>query len=102
MPRNFFRRIEVAFPIEDGNLRERVIREILATSLADNVKARWLHSDGSYTRAARAKGEPPRRSQTEFIERTSTNGPPTKAAAKGRARYPRVKLVPSPFKPRAR
>ena len=32
MPRNFFRRIEVVFPIEDGNLRERVIREILAVT----------------------------------------------------------------------
>ena len=34
MPRNFFRRIEVVFPIEDGNLRERVISELLALPLA--------------------------------------------------------------------
>ena len=27
MPRNFFRRIEVVFPVEDGNLRERIISE---------------------------------------------------------------------------
>ena len=26
MPRNFFRRIEIVFPIEDGNLRERIRR----------------------------------------------------------------------------
>src|SRR5262249_5933939 len=27
MPRNFFRRIETAFPIEDGNLRDRIISQ---------------------------------------------------------------------------
>src|SRR5205814_3258547 len=31
MPRNFFRRIEIVFPIDDGNLRERVRTEILET-----------------------------------------------------------------------
>ena len=56
MPRNFFRRIELAFPIEDGILRERLISEVLALSLADNVKARFLQPDGSYRRAALAKG----------------------------------------------
>ena len=100
MPRNFFRRIEVSFPIEDGNLRERIIREILATSLADNSKSRFLRSNGSYARPTPAQGEPPRRSQAEFIVLTATNGPPPKASNKGRAQYPRVKLVPSPFKPR--
>jgi polyphosphate kinase len=29
MPRNFFRRIEVVFPVEDGNLRERIRGELL-------------------------------------------------------------------------
>src|SRR5688572_21562726 len=37
MPRNFFRRIEVLFPVEDGTLRERIITEILGISLSDNV-----------------------------------------------------------------
>src|SRR5262249_31066516 len=31
MQRNLFRRIEIAFPIEDGVIRERLVREILAT-----------------------------------------------------------------------
>ena len=56
MPRNFFRRIEVVFPIEDGILRERIISEVLAISLADNTKARFLQSDGSYRRATLVKG----------------------------------------------
>src|SRR4029450_9577458 len=38
LPRNFFRRIELAFPIEDGVLRERIIHEIFAVSLKDNTK----------------------------------------------------------------
>src|SRR6476469_7582372 len=48
MPRNFFRRIEVVFPVEDGTLRDRLISEVLALPLADNVKARTLESDGAY------------------------------------------------------
>ena len=52
MPRNFFRRIEVAFPIEDGVLRERIISEMLAVSLADNVKARFLPRTARIARAA--------------------------------------------------
>src|SRR5436309_8053117 len=68
MPRNFFRRIEVAAPIEDGILRERIINEILAVSLADNAKARFLQADGSYRRAPiPARNSKPRRSQAEFM-----------------------------------
>ena len=59
MPRNFFRRIELVFPIEDGVLRERIISEVLAISLADNTKARFLQPDGSYRRAALVKGGKP-------------------------------------------
>jgi polyphosphate kinase len=68
LPRNMFRRIELAFPIMDGVLQERIVREILALPLADNAKARFLESDGSYRRAKPAKGEAPRRSQLEFIQ----------------------------------
>ena len=35
LPRNLFRRIEVVFPIEDGNLRERIINEVRASLMAD-------------------------------------------------------------------
>jgi polyphosphate kinase len=47
MPRNFFRRIEIAFPIEDGIWRDRLITEVLGISLADNVKASSLSADGT-------------------------------------------------------
>src|SRR4051794_19028175 len=50
MPRNFQRRVEVMFPIEDEGLRDRVFDEILGIALMDNVKSRRLGPDGSYSR----------------------------------------------------
>jgi polyphosphate kinase len=96
MPRNFFRRIEFGFPIEDGVLRERLTREILALSLADNVKARLLKGDGSYQRAQAAPGEKPRRSQFEFIELATNDGTYQSKQARSKPKYPRVQLAPRP------
>ncbi|HTV13459.1 MAG TPA: polyphosphate kinase 1 [Acidobacteriaceae bacterium] len=48
MPRNLFERCEVIFPIRDAQIRTRVRDEILAAYLADTVKSRLLHTDGSY------------------------------------------------------
>ena len=58
MDRNLSRRVEVVFPIEQPDLKQRLIDEILATTLADNVKARELLPDGSYRRvgAGRSAG----------------------------------------------
>src|SRR5207249_9654830 len=42
MDRNLSRRVEVVWPIEQPDLKQRLIQEMLATSLADNVKAREL------------------------------------------------------------
>jgi polyphosphate kinase len=50
MPRNFQRRVEVMFPIDDEGLRDRVVDEILGIALADDVKARRLLPDGTYVR----------------------------------------------------
>ncbi len=68
MPRNFFKRIEVAFPLVDGRHRDRVIHEVLALSLSDNVKARLLQSDGTYLLAKAGPGEAPIRSQACFMD----------------------------------
>ena len=92
MPRNLFRRIEVVFPIEDGILCNRVISEILRVSLADNVKARFLGPDGVYRRAKIANGDPPRRSQGDFIALATP-----KKAGKTAEKFPRMQLVSSPF-----
>jgi polyphosphate kinase len=50
MPRNLIRRVEVMFPIEDQQLRERLVGEILTTCLSDNAKAHRLLSDGRHER----------------------------------------------------
>jgi polyphosphate kinase len=68
MPRNFVRRVEVMFPIDDETLRGRILNEILATQLADNVKARRLSSDGTYQRVIPAKDAPLVRSQEHFVK----------------------------------
>jgi polyphosphate kinase len=69
MPRNFFKRIEVAFPIVDGRIRDRILNEILAESLDDTAKARWLQPDGTHRRSAEVRGPEARRSQARFMER---------------------------------
>jgi polyphosphate kinase len=68
MDRNLFRRVEVVFPVEQPDLKARLIDEILKTSLADNCKARELLSDGTYQRVAPKDGEPPLRSQQRFLD----------------------------------
>jgi polyphosphate kinase len=98
MPRNFFGRIELVCPVEDGNLRERLISELLAISLADNQKARLLQADGSYRRVVPKRGAAPRRSQFEFISRASGAVNSAKHSGKINAKYPRVKLAARPFR----
>jgi polyphosphate kinase len=66
MPRNFHRRVELMFPIEDPPLRARIIDRILAVVLSDNLKARELQSDGTYRRLKPKSGEPVIRCQSEF------------------------------------
>ncbi|MGB8170376.1 MAG: polyphosphate kinase 1 [Chthoniobacteraceae bacterium] len=88
MPRNFFRRVEIVFPIEDPALRDRVIKQILGTQLADTAKAATLGPDGTYTRLPAIKESDRRNSQAEFMalalgeskarkkHRTATRRPP--------------------------
>ena len=70
MPRNFIRRVEIAFPVEDPALRERILDEIIALQLADNCKARVLRADGVYDRVQPGThGTPttPLRSQERYM-----------------------------------
>jgi polyphosphate kinase len=67
MPRNFFRRIEVAAPVEDPALKERIIQQILEVQLADNSKTSILDQDGNYSRPVHRKETKPRHSQNEFM-----------------------------------
>src|SRR5262245_42546652 len=73
MDRNLSRRVEVVFPIEPPELKQRVIREILAVTLADNVKARQLLPDGTYRPVQPEPGQPRVRSQERFLEIAAQN-----------------------------
>jgi polyphosphate kinase len=48
MERNFFRRIELCFPVKDRKLKRRVIDEGLTAYLQDNVEAWEMNGDGAY------------------------------------------------------
>jgi polyphosphate kinase len=50
MDRNFFRRVEVAFPVNDRRLKRRIISEGLSVFLGDNQAAWLMQSDGHYRR----------------------------------------------------
>jgi len=50
MDRNFFLRVELAYPVEDKNLAERVVEQGLEPYLADNTYAWVMRRDGSYRR----------------------------------------------------
>jgi len=65
MPRNLDRRIELLFPVRSAEGRAKVLAALDA-AFADNVKGRWLQSDGSYKRRRPARGEEPYRSQIEL------------------------------------
>ena len=53
MDRNFFRRIELAFPVLDPALKQRVVREGLQAYLDDAGQAWVMNSEGAYAAPAR-------------------------------------------------
>jgi polyphosphate kinase len=57
MERNFFRRVEVAFPIRNAPQRERILRD-LELCMSDNCQAWRLLPDGSYERIERGDAKP--------------------------------------------
>ncbi|HAV12243.1 MAG TPA: polyphosphate kinase 1, partial [Opitutae bacterium] len=72
MPRNFYRRIEAVFPVEEPALRDRLI-DILETYLKDTKNARILRSNGAYHRISRArKGTKLVSAQDVFAETAAT------------------------------
>lgn len=67
MGRNFFRRIETAWPIEDPDLRARVVDECLLRELADTADAWSLDNEGVYHRVPVAEGQQRRSAQSELL-----------------------------------
>ena len=67
MPRNFYRRVETCFPVEDERFKKQ-IGEILELYWADTGKARELGADGVYRRSAK-EGKVPVNAQDELLAR---------------------------------
>jgi polyphosphate kinase len=65
MGRNFFRRIELCFPVLDPALKRRVVREGLQPYLDDNGQAWAMDGDGGYARVKPRRGR--RRSAQEEL-----------------------------------
>ncbi|HWX17033.1 MAG TPA: polyphosphate kinase 1 [Chthoniobacterales bacterium] len=90
MPRNFLRRVELAFPIENPALRDNLISEVLPRFLNDRVKSRELQPDGSYRRLKPEGPEARAQAQWHFRERSRE-----RAKKLGRKKTPPVdKLIP--------
>ena len=92
MPRNLEKRVELMFPVEQGDLRQRVV-DILETFFRDNQNASVLQSSGGYRRKRPGKGEPAFAAQVHFYEeackRSKSSGISPKRELEVRRRSPR-------------
>jgi polyphosphate kinase len=75
MARNFFRRIELCFPVLDPVLKKRVIREGLLPYLDDNTHAWVMLPDGNYERLRPRRGAKGRSAQEEVLAALASGGP---------------------------
>lgn len=71
MERNLLRRVEVAFPVKDVKLKQRVIQEGLLILLKDNASAWLMKSDGSYVKSKPKMNQEPFISQLELLKKFS-------------------------------
>jgi polyphosphate kinase len=67
MPRNLDRRVEVTFPIENPKMIKHIRDNILGIYQRDNVRARVMNADGTYTRLTPKDGETPIDVQEWFL-----------------------------------
>lgn len=69
MNRNMMRRIELAWPVLDPDLRQRVIDECLVAYMHDNCDAWYLSEDGQYHRTKDTSSLPKLSAQNELVKR---------------------------------
>ncbi len=68
MPRNLNQRVEILFPVEDKALIHQIRKYVLEIYLSDNVKARIMKPDGTYTRLHPKSPRYAKDAQQIFIE----------------------------------
>jgi polyphosphate kinase len=71
MERNLLRRVEVAFPVKDIKLKQRVIQEGLIILLKDNASAWLMKADGSYVMSKTRLNQEPLIGQIELLKKFS-------------------------------
>ena len=89
MTRNTEKRVEVACPILDGDIKKQ-INHYLKVMLSDNIKGRVLRSDGTYCK--RELAEPYVDSQATFMEE-ALNAHRQKPVQKERSFFDKVKSI---------
>ena len=67
MPRNFFRRVETLFPIQDPELRRWMVEEFFASELHDTANARVLQANGRYVPAPKPANAKPFSAHAHFM-----------------------------------
>jgi polyphosphate kinase len=68
MPRNFFRRVEVVFPILDHHIKDRILNDIIESDLTDTKNTSELKYTGAYLPVAPSATKPLFSSQDHFIQ----------------------------------
>ncbi len=74
MTRNLERRVEVAWPVEDRRLRERIYEEALGVCLRDDIQAWELGPDGEWRRLRPPEGAAPFSAQEALMARVGGAG----------------------------
>ena len=67
MQRNLTRRVEVVFPVENSDVKKKVL-QVLELGLTDNIKARELSADGTYAYVKRRAGQRRLNSQERLLD----------------------------------
>lgn len=94
MTRNTERRVEVAAPVKNKELQERLLR-IFGIMLKDNVKARIQLPDGTYARKQREDNEEPLDSQLYFYDTAYRRAQEDKAEEAGKTKvYAKIRKLP--------
>ncbi len=76
MDRNFFRRVEICFPVLDPKLKKRVINEGLKPYLEDNCQAWEMDQEGRYQQRVPRRGSNPHAAQETLVELLAHPQPP--------------------------
>ncbi len=75
MNRNMLRRVELAWPVLDPLLRQRIVDECLVAAMGDTQGSWELQPDGRYTKVAPASGRPAISAQDALMARYALREP---------------------------